>query len=113
VRRSRGTAPGAFWVLRGLRRNAVLAARRGDTAASNRAMELIGKHIGMFVDKKSIEISYIDDSDEYLAKILAIVSGEVIDNEPLPALPAAESETKCGSAETEQSDTNDIIDESS
>jgi hypothetical protein len=42
----------------------VLAAPRGDTAASNRATELIGKHLGMFVDKKSVEISMIDDSDE-------------------------------------------------
>src|SRR5215471_10667846 len=35
-----------YWVMRNLRRNAVLAARRGDTAASNRAVELIGKHLG-------------------------------------------------------------------
>jgi hypothetical protein len=68
--------------MRNLRRNAVLAARRGDTAAANRAIELIGKHLGMFVDKKSIEISYTDDSDEYLARIMAIVQGQVIDNEP-------------------------------
>jgi hypothetical protein len=51
-------------VLRSLRRNATLAARAGDRAASNRAVELIGKHLGMFVDKKSVEISMIDDSDE-------------------------------------------------
>src|SRR5215469_14491 len=43
-----------LWVLRSLRRNCVLAARRGDMAASTRAAELIGKHIGMFVDRKSI-----------------------------------------------------------
>ena len=55
-----------YWVLKSLRRNAVLSARHGDRAAANRAIELIGKHLGMFVDKKQIEISYIDDADEYL-----------------------------------------------
>src|SRR5215475_13067374 len=35
----------AYWVMRSLRRNSILAARRGDTAASNRAIELIGKHL--------------------------------------------------------------------
>ena len=73
----------AFWVMRTLRRNSVMAARRGDTAASNRAAELIGKHIGMFIEKKQIEISYIDDADEYLAKILELVGQPVIEHEPL------------------------------
>jgi phage terminase small subunit len=73
----------AFWVMRRLRTNSVLAARRGDTAASNRAAELIGKHIGMFIEKKQIEISYIDDADEYLAKILEVVGQPVIEHEPL------------------------------
>ena len=51
-----------------------LAARAGDRAASNRAVELIGKHLGMFVDKKSIDISYIDDSDEYLRQLMEVVN---------------------------------------
>jgi hypothetical protein len=71
-----------YWVMRTLRRNAVMAARAGDRAASNRAVELIGKHIGMFVDKKSVEISYVDDADEYLARIMAIVNAKVVDHEP-------------------------------
>src|SRR5262249_46448318 len=41
-----------YWVLRNLRRNAVMAARVGDRAAAARSLELIGKHLGMFVDKK-------------------------------------------------------------
>ncbi len=73
-----------FWVLRSLRRNATLAARAGDRAASNRAVELIGKHLGMFVDKKSIDISYIDDSDEHLRQLMEIVNAKVIDAEPAP-----------------------------
>ena len=56
----------------------MLAARRGDTSASNRAVELIGKHLNMFVDRKVLQISVIDDSDEYLATILAIVQGQTI-----------------------------------
>jgi hypothetical protein len=69
-------------LMRTLRRNSVMAARRGDRAASNRAAELIGKHLNMFIEKKSIEISYIDDADEYLARIMEIVNSKVIDNEP-------------------------------
>jgi hypothetical protein len=72
----------AFWVMRGLRRNAVMAARKGDQAASNRAIELIGKHLGMFIERKSLEISYIDDADEYLARIMAELSAPVIEHEP-------------------------------
>jgi hypothetical protein len=73
-----------YWVLRSLRRNAVLAARAGDRAAANRAIDLIGRHLNMFVDKKQIEISYIDDADEYLAKIMEIVNSKVVDHEPAP-----------------------------
>ena len=71
----------AFWVVRGLRRNATLAARRGDIAASNRAIELIGKHLNMFVDRKAIEISYTDDADEYLARLLQLVQAPIVEGE--------------------------------
>ena len=57
----------AFWVMRSLRRNATLAARAGDRAASNRAVELIGKHLNMFIERKVVEFNMVDDSDEYLA----------------------------------------------
>ncbi len=69
----------SYWVMRRLRTNAVLAARRGDTAASNRATELIGKHLGMFVDKKQIDINVIDDSDEYLRRLMEAVGIKTID----------------------------------
>jgi phage terminase small subunit len=75
----------AYWVMRTLRRNCVLAARRGDIAASNRAAELIGKHVNMFVERKQIDITHADDADEYLAKIIALVDGKGIDNE-LPVI---------------------------
>jgi hypothetical protein len=86
-----------LWVLRTLRRNSVMAARRGDQAASNRATELIGKHLGMFIDKKQIDISVIDDSDEYLARLMEIVGIKTIDNEPAP-LQLADDGLKDGSA---------------
>ena len=71
-----------YWVMRTLRRNSVLAARRGDMATSTRAAELIGKHLNMFVDRKAIEISYTDDSDAYLARLLELVQAPVLEHEP-------------------------------
>lgn len=41
----------AEWVLRELARNHELAKGIGELAASNKALELIGKHLGMFKDK--------------------------------------------------------------
>jgi hypothetical protein len=70
------------WVLRRLRTNAVLAARRGDTAASNRATELIGRHLGLFIDRKEIQINYVDDADAYLAQLMEIVQSRTIEHEP-------------------------------
>src|SRR5215469_971846 len=70
-----------YWVMRTLRRNSVLAARAGDMAASTRAAELIGKHLNMFVDRKAIEISYSDDSDAYLQRLLELVQAPVIEHE--------------------------------
>jgi hypothetical protein len=73
------------WVLRNLRRNAVMAMRRGDLAAANRSIELIGRHLGMFIERKQVEIAYVDDADEYLARLRALVEAKVIDSE-LPAI---------------------------
>jgi hypothetical protein len=73
------------WVLRNLRRNAVLTMRAGDRSAAARPIELIGKHLGMFVDRKQVEISYIDDADEYLARVMALVDAKVVEHEP-PAI---------------------------
>ena len=75
----------SYWVLRNLRRNAVMAMRVGDRAAAARSLELIGRHLGLFIDKKQMEINVVDDADEYLAKIIALVDGKVIDNE-LPVI---------------------------
>jgi hypothetical protein len=73
-----------FWVIRQLRTNATMAMRHGDRSAANRAIELIGRHLNMFIDTKHIEVNYVDDSDEYLEKIIALVDAEVVDHEPAP-----------------------------
>jgi len=41
-----------YWVLRNLRRNAVLSMRHGDRSAAARSLELTGHHLGMFVDNR-------------------------------------------------------------
>jgi hypothetical protein len=73
-----------FWVLRNLRRNAVMAMRAGDRAAAARSIELIGKHLGLFVDRKAVEINVVDDSDEYLSRIMALVDAKTVEHEPAP-----------------------------
>jgi hypothetical protein len=95
--------------MRNLRRNAVIAARRGDTAASNRAVELIGKHLNMFVDRKEIQINYVDDADEYLARIMEQIEGPVIDQEPV-AKQLSNDGSNDGSDEGVDYNTTDIID---
>jgi hypothetical protein len=70
--------------MRNLRRNAIMAMRAGDRAAAARSIELIGKHLGMFIERKQIEVAYLDDADEYLAKIMALVDAKTVDNEPAP-----------------------------
>jgi hypothetical protein len=52
-----------------------MAMRAGDRAAAARSIELI-KHLGMFIERKQIEIAYLDHADEYLAKI--------VEHEPAP-----------------------------
>jgi hypothetical protein len=92
-----------YWVMRTLRRNCVMAMRHGDRAAANRAAELIGKHLNMFVDRKEVQINYLDDSDEYLARIMEIVNAKVVDAEPV-ALPAVTDGLNDGSEETSDLD---------
>lgn len=63
-----------------------MAMRAGDRAAAARSIELIGKHLGMFIDRKQIEVAYINDADEYLATIMALVDGKTVEHEPVPLL---------------------------
>jgi hypothetical protein len=72
------------WVLRNLKLNALMSMRAGDRSAAARSLELLGRHVGLFIDKKQVEINVIDDSDEYLVKLMKLVGTEAIDNEPAP-----------------------------
>jgi hypothetical protein len=72
------------WVLRNLRLNALMAMRHGDRSAAARSLELIGRHLSMFSDRKQIEVAYVDDADEYLAKIMALVGTPVVEHEAAP-----------------------------
>jgi hypothetical protein len=71
-------------VLRNLRRNAVMAMRHGDRSAAARSLELLGKHLGLFVDRKAVEVNVVDDSDEYLSRIMALVNAKTAEHEPAP-----------------------------
>jgi hypothetical protein len=63
---------------------------RRELVAEGRAVELgerafdvlmIGKHLNMFLDRKSLEINFVDDRDAYLQQLMDIVHGKVLDNE--------------------------------
>ena len=98
-----------FWVLRNLRRNAVMAARVGARSAAARSLELIGKHLNMFVDKKQIDVNVVDDADQYLARLLELVQAPVLEHEPQHEPRQLEHDTedgyKYGSGETPAPDT--------
>jgi hypothetical protein len=61
-----------------------MSMRRGDRAAAARSLELVGRHLGLFVDRKQIEINALDDSDAYLAQLMEIVNAKVVEHEPAP-----------------------------
>lgn len=62
AKRTERTGLTADWVLDQLRENARIAREAGDIAPANRALELLGKHIGMFTERKDVTI-HIDTLD--------------------------------------------------
>jgi hypothetical protein len=40
----------------------------------------------MLVERKQINIGYVDDADEYLAKMMKLIEGPVFDMEPAAAI---------------------------
>lgn len=50
------------WVLEQLIDNAMKAKLRNDGSVANRALELLGKEIGMFVDRKEIRTGPLDEA---------------------------------------------------
>jgi hypothetical protein len=74
------------WVLRNLRLNAVMAMRAGDRSAANRALEILAKHLGMLVERKQINIAYVDDADEYLERMMKLIAQPVLEAERVQPL---------------------------
>ena len=96
------------WVLRNLKRNAVLA---GDRAAAVRSIELIGKHLGMFINRKQIDIVYADDADKYLSRLLELVGTKVVEHEPAQPLAITGDGQKYGLKSQAEDHIDDIVEE--
>lgn len=45
------------WIIEQLRENALLAKKSGDIAPSNKALELLGKHLGLFVERLDVTVT--------------------------------------------------------
>lgn len=59
------------WIMTTLVDNAKRAAEAEDFGPSNRALELLGKELGMFIDRKEIRTGALDDkSDDELDRII-------------------------------------------
>ncbi|MBZ4251897.1 hypothetical protein LAJ57_13410, partial [Streptococcus pneumoniae] len=50
------------WILEQLIANGIAARNAGDRNAANRAYELLGKEMGMFVDRKEIRTGPLDEA---------------------------------------------------
>ncbi len=84
------------WVLERLRQVFQVAMDKGQLAAANRALELVGKELGMFADKKHITIDRIErmdlkelqaaitEIDEKLAELRHTLPPVMIDVTPAP-----------------------------
>ena len=72
------------YVLAGLRDNAEHFRQRGDGAASTRALELLGKHLGMFVER-SIAVSV--DGGKAPPRYILALTGETPPTEEPPGAP--------------------------
>ena len=81
--RSNGTWLTAQWVLENLRANYEAALKAGNHTAVNKALELLGKHRGMFKDVTEHRVISLLDLVEQAGEL------EVIDvaSEPVPSLP--------------------------
>jgi len=65
------------WVISKLRENAEQGMKEGQRTPAIRALELIGKELGMFVDRKEIGIGkLLEMSTEDLVRLLAEIDGE-------------------------------------
>jgi hypothetical protein len=74
------------WVLDRLKGNAEEALERGDRAAANRALELIGKELNMFIDKKMVVYGPLDAlTAPQLQRLLALAEAAEAGRLALPS----------------------------
>ena len=57
------------WVIQNLKNNAIRCIGLDDLSSVNRSLELIGKHIGMFVDRPNLNITF-DQIDSIEVRII-------------------------------------------
>lgn len=92
------------WVMEKLVENAESALAAKDRAAANRALELVGKELGMFIDRKMEVQSPLDGlSAEQLQALLAFAEKELA----RPTIDVSPAPRKAG----HYSDTVDVIEE--
>ena len=75
------------WVLQELRENILLAKQAEDCSAINRAIELIGKELGMFVERKILGIQDIRSaSADDLFNILSEIDSAIVTRQIAPVV---------------------------
>ena len=75
------------WVLQELRENILLAKQAEDCSAINRAIELIGKELGMFVERKILGIQDIRSaSADDLFNILSEIDSAIVTRQIAPVI---------------------------
>jgi phage terminase small subunit len=62
------------WVLQELQKNIIMARNEGQLSAANKALELLGKEKGMFVDRRLLGVRRIEDMTE--EELLEFLGGE-------------------------------------
>jgi hypothetical protein len=60
----------------------------GGTVSANKSLELLGKHIGLFLDRKNVDVTVFGDPGEYLRQLRERIGIIDItpDDEAVPAL---------------------------
>ena len=79
------------WVLQKLRENVKAARAAGDHSAVNRGLELIGKEIRMFVDRKVVGLQDLSNaSADELFDVLSVIDGELAREQQAEVVPSLE-----------------------
>lgn len=87
ARRGVGVVVTKQWIIEKLVENATAALADGDRSAANRALELLGKEAGMFVDRSQVDVTVIPLADR-LREYARRAAAAAIEGEAVPALPS-------------------------